>query len=682
MPRFSTKHPERQQTFSFKSFHGGLNTDVQANFLDESELSAASNVKYVHTRDAQGNMNVTLRTRNGTVKISNTALSGGADVLACTYYKTEAQYIVATASKVYYLDGSLDPVEIGSISSTPTFTEFNGKLIIHDGGATKAWNGTTFETLEDTFTGELLGTGDGATTEFSGTIDNPAVNPTEFDITFTDTTIKAIGDDGLGRLTGDVDAAWTGTPSGTANNGAGLIRVTDAAHPYVTNDEVNIQGVAGTTEANNTVSNPTWTVTKIDANTYDLQGSTYTNAWAGGGSPSSSLNTVIYSTGAYVFKADGAPDTGTPITATYEKTDSAPKSKGGFVRASRLYLYGDADNPSRVWYSGVNDEDAWDDTSDGGYFDVDPNDGDSVVAGLSFFDSLIVFKESSSHRVNDFPGDASFSVKPLIKDVGCIAYMTAVNEGDLVTFLSRSGWMRLAATDKYGDIARADIISKTFNRRVVEIASSGAQACYNQQDNQLWLMLKDGSTFETCVHVIHLSTGGQYSQYRFAFVQSCFNYVNGEMLIGGTDGHLYRLSRDETVYQDNAVSFASDTYIRTAYTDWGMPANRKLNKRTELKLLGRFSLSGNIKFYKDYGSGAFKTVALPDTYGRLEIFGDGPDYEIYDMQNVQIAPNPVTDFIIRNKYNYKNTMLELSDLYGLRGVEVYGIEMSTGIIGE
>jgi hypothetical protein len=68
------------------------------------------------------------------------------------------------------------------------------------------------------------------------------------------------------------------TITNAVNNGSGLIRITATGHTFVTGDRVAIYGVVGTTEANNT-----WLVTTIDANTFDLQGSTFTNAYVSGG---------------------------------------------------------------------------------------------------------------------------------------------------------------------------------------------------------------------------------------------------------------------------------------------------------------------------------------------------------------------------------------------------------------
>ena len=69
-----------------------------------------------------------------------------------------------------------------------------------------------------------------------------------------------------------------GTVSAMANNGAGLIRVTDVAHGLSTGNYVYISGTVGTDEANGE-----WVVTVIDPDTFDLQGSTFTNAYTSGG---------------------------------------------------------------------------------------------------------------------------------------------------------------------------------------------------------------------------------------------------------------------------------------------------------------------------------------------------------------------------------------------------------------
>jgi hypothetical protein len=81
-----------------------------------------------------------------------------------------------------------------------------------------------------------------------------------------------------------ISTSYSKTVTGMANNGAGAIRVTSASHGYKTGDRVNITGVTGTTEAN-TLPSPgvPWTVTRVNANAFDLNGSAFVNAWVSGG---------------------------------------------------------------------------------------------------------------------------------------------------------------------------------------------------------------------------------------------------------------------------------------------------------------------------------------------------------------------------------------------------------------
>lgn len=94
---------------------------------------------------------------------------------------------------------------------------------------------------------------------------------------------------------GAIDSTTSGTVktiTGAASNGVpDLIRITAVGHGYQTGDTVNISGVLGTTEANGT-----WVITRIDADNFDLMGSTHTNAWAAGGTQVSNLpNTALSS---------------------------------------------------------------------------------------------------------------------------------------------------------------------------------------------------------------------------------------------------------------------------------------------------------------------------------------------------------------------------------------------------
>ena len=599
MAKFSSKHEKRDVTFFMRDFSEGLCQESSPVNLPSTALTRCKNMRYLLDKSADGQSLVALSKRQGTEKISATALASA--MKACTYYLAGAQYIVATAAKLYYLDASFIPVEIGTINGLPTFTEFKGKLIIHDSGVTKAWNGTTFEILNCLYKDEIIGTGDNTKVTFTGTLARPTVKPASLTITYTDGTLKTITSTAAGALVGDV--------------------------------------AAGT-------------------------------------------NTINYTTGAYDFTCSGAPDNTTSIYAQYEKVNGAPKSKAGFVRASRLYMWGDSDNTSRMWYSGPNDEDAWDSSSSGGYLDVDPLDGYALIGCSNYFQSIVAIKAQKIHRIDDFPGDATFMVTPLMDSTGSVAYRTVVSDGNVLSFLSKEGWMGLTSTDQYGDITKDNDISTKFRENAVQYATSDCYAEYNQIDRQLWLTLYDGVLQWPEIYVVSLETGGQLSLYEFAFGHTCYKFVNGEMLIGGSDGHLYRLYGQRDRFTDNLVSYSAKTYVRGAMTDFAAGFNRKHNKQIFPHIYGRSGTTATLNLYTDGDYTNIKhTIALSLASSGEFIWDDRTSFIWGDTGKIFEVGVSAQSEVVKKKFNYKQLMFELTDIDGKLGVEFYGVDFAGAVIG-
>ena len=673
MAKFSTKHENREKTFSIRTFSEGLNQDISPLFLSITALTECMNMRYIASKTIEGTPIVALKIRQGTEKISNSALSSAADVEACTYFIAGSQYILATSSKLYYLDSNYDPVEIGDIAGIPTFTEFHGKLIIHDGGITKAWNGTVFEILNNLITDEIVGTGDDVETEFSGALKFYPVEPSSMTIIFTDATAKQITDDGNGRLTGAISSDVVKTIA-NASNGDPCV-ITSSAHGFTTGDIINIQSVAGMTEINNL----SFVVTVIDPDTFSLDGisSIPYNSYTSGGTASS--NAIQYSSGKYLFTCSGAPDNTTTIYAGYEDDEGAPRSKAGLVRASRLYVWGDSDNPSRLAYTAPNDEDAWDSSSSGGYLDCNPLDGYDIVSVLNFFQSLLIFKESGAYRLDNFPGDTTFRVEPLIQEMSCNAYRAVLNEGNIVSFMSDNGWMAMAPSERYGDIQRAELLSRAFSLLAKKYANSFAISEYNQQDNQFWLNLHDGADYFNYIHVLNMDTGGQLSHYKFVFGHSCFKYVNGEMLIGGVDGNLYRLLKADTRFRDNGVSYSDDTYIQGIMTNFGLTKNRKHNKYIKVYFDGGCGATATLSLYSnnDYNN-AIYSIDLAVPMGNV-LAHDMNKVYAHDLTAPVWGGRLET---IHKKFNYHELMFSVAAISGSLGAQIDGLSFTGAIIGE
>lgn len=115
--------------------------------------------------------------------------------------------------------------------------------------------------------------------------------------TQVDATVITYAPDGLDQPSKSITNCTSGT--------GGVIRVTSSAHGYADGDYVNIASVTGTTEANGN-----WRVTYVNANNFELDGSTFVNAYVSGGAA------IRYSTWLWAHGAF-SPTRGYPSCGTF-----------------------------------------------------------------------------------------------------------------------------------------------------------------------------------------------------------------------------------------------------------------------------------------------------------------------------------------------------------------------------
>lgn len=174
----------------------------------------------------------------------------------------------AVGTKVYYVDHNVSNavVDTGITLTDGThsrFEEYNGTVFV--GNITDGWYGFLITRLNGAVTtgdGTIRTDGEGHAlafaydSELTGNAKNLRINGANE--AYTRSTGAAIG--------------------GAADNGSGLIRITSTGHGLKTGSKVRISGVTGTTEANGD-----WTITRIDADTFDLQASAFANAYVSDG---------------------------------------------------------------------------------------------------------------------------------------------------------------------------------------------------------------------------------------------------------------------------------------------------------------------------------------------------------------------------------------------------------------
>lgn len=90
--------------------------------------------------------------------------------------------------------------------------------------------------------------------------------------------------------------------TGAADNGSGGVRLTAAAHSLNSGEEISVQGVTGTVEANGV-----WIADVIDANTVDLRYSAFVNAYVSGGTIQYLFQGDLVIRGNTIEYIDGSP---------------------------------------------------------------------------------------------------------------------------------------------------------------------------------------------------------------------------------------------------------------------------------------------------------------------------------------------------------------------------------------
>lgn len=91
-------------------------------------------------------------------------------------------------------------------------------------------------------------------------------------------------------LGGEEVQAAAKTITGAVSNG-GLVRITAIGHGYSTGDIIRVAAVCGVPAANGL-----WTITVIDANTFDLQGSAFSGAYTSGGTAKKVTQSTLHPT--------------------------------------------------------------------------------------------------------------------------------------------------------------------------------------------------------------------------------------------------------------------------------------------------------------------------------------------------------------------------------------------------
>ena len=298
----------------------------------------------------------------------------------------------------------------------------------------------------------------------------------------------------------------------------------------------------------------------------------------------------------------------------------APGARFAATFKNCLFLDGGQADPTRVYYSNPLNPDSF---SASDYFDVGVRDGGDITGLFAYYNSLILFRESSIELVRGDPANG-FNVVPFIQGIGCRAInsVSAV-PGVGIMFLGNDGVYRIFGGLDGGSQVQIEKMTtnlvkteKRFNPALLARAS----ATYSSKWRE-WhcYMPVDGEEKPAFGLVYHVDKNAWSTRTSFPVGCICADQ-NGELIFGHNTGKpsgtpstwetgLFVISRkraagysviplsDPTAVQDAAPP---TSIYKSNWMDMGKAAQKKFVKYVYLHVMTKGDNTIPITYYKDF----------------------------------------------------------------------------------
>ena len=290
------------------------------------------------------------------------------------------------------------------------------------------------------------------------------------------------------------------------------------------------------------------------------------------------------------------------------------------VYQNRLWVAGDPNKPSRLYYSDLNDPTTG---YAANFLDIDPFGSNKITALKVYRNRLFIFKGPEIGAIYTLSGStpSTFALDPFSRDIGCVGPNAVVEFSDDVMFMDTTGHLRtIATTDKFGDFESA-IITQGIRTLVDSVTYrpniTSANMTNDTINSRIWVQVPTGVELDDrlsivvdysqrlristcdwvkCSHVVHFST----ANYDGANLQKT------GYLLGISGKHLWEL---DVVGQE---------YIES----WTIPASEVVWSTEAYK--GYFE-TPNVKFAPTFGFNNISQVCIStDSVEKLPTTGAQP----------------------------------------------------------
>jgi hypothetical protein len=250
-------------------------------------------------------------------------------------------------------------------------------------------------------------------------------------------------------------------------------------------------------------------------------------------------------------------------SGTWGNLSGAPSCKYVAVHKGRIFAANNGSDPSKVYFSAVNDKNDWTTADNAGNFFVAPGDGMLINGIISDGETLYISKSG----INGGNGAmyAVFGDGPTSFVVRRISYFGAVSQRAMVATASyaavatQEGIFGLSAN-------RLIFISDPVNNYIKDLTNAErAEICLGKHKNQLWASMPAPGGSSNSLTLVYDQLDQRWSKYTYA----------GRIIIDHPDGNIYIASPNSTIrvfrgdYGTDDLGSAIEAYWWTPDLDFG-----------------------------------------------------------------------------------------------------------------
>ena len=206
---------------------------------------------------------------------------------------------------------------------------------------------------------------------------------------------------------------------------------------------------------------------------------------------------------------------------------------------------------------------------DGGFYRVNPGDGDEIVTVVDMFSYTVIFKKHSTYIYTGDPGYINEWTMRAQFPVGCVSDRAWTRVGNDIYFWSKDGPRALSAVQEYGDLAQSNLSFKVSDLvRAIMPQSFRLICCYHDITNMrvVWFVPLTGSTYNDAGYAYY------YESKKWAKFSGKYCNMMDVLLVSSTGSQAEQIvggSYDEgMVVLQSGLSDLGDDIATDYYTNW------------------------------------------------------------------------------------------------------------------